>query len=106
MQFNSAAGGNGTYDWTTGRWVYNDNTNYEVIKQKYADAGYELPEIIFWNVNGPAGDLPVTMRDLGTGLVSGYSPSILTSVLKGEVKTPYQLMLDTVDTERYKEIHV
>lgn len=106
MQFNSATGGNGTYDWTTGRWVYNDSTNYEVIEQKYADAGYKLPEIIFWNVNGPAGDLPVTMRDLGTGLVSGYSPSILTSVLKGEVKTPYQLMLDTVDTERYKEIHV
>lgn len=39
------------------------------------------------------------------GLVSGFSPSILKSILKGEIYTPTQLMLDTIDT-RYSDITI
>lgn len=81
-------------------------TNLDVIKEKYKAAGYELPEIVFWNVNGRAGNVPASMTDEKIGLVSGYSPNNLRSILKGIVPNPYQLMLDTVDTERYKDIHV
>ena len=79
-------------------------TNFEVIKAKYAAAGYEMPGIIFWNVNGDAGNVPVTMRDQNVGLVSGYSPSILKSVLQAKVLSPIELMLNTVNTERYSVI--
>lgn len=77
-------------------------TNFELIKSKYKAAGYEVPGIIFWNVNGVAGNVPVTMKDENVGLVSGYSPSILTSVLQAKVLTPIDLMLETVNSERYQ----
>lgn len=79
-------------------------TNFEAIKAKYAAAGYEMPGIIFWNVNGDAGNVPVTMRDQNVGLVSGYSPSILKFVLQAKVLSPMELMLNTVNTERYSII--
>lgn len=87
-------------------WYSNisEPTNFEAIKAKYAATGYEMPGIIFWNVNGDAGNVPVTMRDQNVGLVSGYSPSILKSVLQAKVLSPIELMFNTVNTERYSVI--
>lgn len=82
----------------------NEETNFDKIKEKYSKSGYKMPEIIFWNVNGKLGNVPVTKDEANVGLVSGYSPSLLKSILKGEVLSPIQLMLDTVDTERYNAI--
>jgi len=86
MEFNSACRG---------------GSNLDSIKAKYSDAGYKMPEIVFWNVNGRLGNVPASAKDSGIGLVSGFSPSILKSVLQGEIYSPEQLMLDTVDTARY-----
>ena len=83
-----------------------NKTNLQVIKEKYARSGYTCPEIIFWNVNGREGNMPALKNDRGVGLVSGFSPAILKSVLKGAVYTPQQLMLDTVSVERYAQIKV
>lgn len=82
------------------------STNLEAIEKMYSDNGYELPGIIFWNVNGRKGNFPVTKEDKGTALISGYSPTILKSLLKGIVLTPVTIMLDAVDTERYRDIHI
>ena len=76
-------------------------TNLDVIRAKYSDAGYKMPEIVFWNVNGRLGNVPASINDSGIGLVSGFSPSVLKGILKGEIQSPIQLMLDTVDTARY-----
>ena len=97
MHFDAACG----YDWFNSS---PEPTNLEAIKAKYAATGYEMPGIIFWNVNGDAGNVPVTMRDQNVGLVSGYSPSILKSVLQAKVLSPIELMLNTVNTERYSVI--
>lgn len=83
---------------------YRNKTNLDAIRQKYQEAGYKMPEIIFWNVNGRVGNSPAQVNDQGVGMVSGFSPSILKSILKGQVYGPEQLMMDTVDTERYKLI--
>lgn len=81
-------------------------TNLDAIREKYKASGYKLPQIVFWNVNGRLGNSPASVSDDGIGLVSGFSPAILKSVLKGEIYGPYQLMLDTVATERYSRIEV
>ena len=81
-------------------------TNLDIIREKYQQAGYKMPEIIFWNVNGRIGNSPAQKSDKGIGLVSGFSPSILKSVLKGEIYSPEQLMMDTVNTDRYRLIQV
>jgi hypothetical protein len=94
MEFDEADGG------------YRSKTNLDVIREKYKAAGYVMPQIIFWNVNGRPGNSPAQKSDSGIGLISGFSPSILKTVLKGQVYGPEQLMLDTVDTERYARIKV
>ena len=76
----------------------------DMIREQYDEAGYDMPQIIFWNVNGRVGNIPARCNVEGVGLVSGFSPSILTSILKGVVKTPTELMLETVNTSRYVDI--
>lgn len=79
----------------------NTGTNFEAIQEQYRDAGYHMPSIIFWNVRGVFTDTPITKDDKNVALVSGYSPSILKSVLKGDAITPEGMMHLTVDTPRY-----
>ena len=43
---------------------------------------------------------------MNTALISGFSPSILKSVLNGENLTPYSVMMKTVDSSRYENITV
>ncbi|MCJ1399784.1 hypothetical protein MMC11_002987 [Xylographa trunciseda] len=67
-------------------------TAYERIKRKYAEAGYEVPQLIFWNLSGNAGGYgyheyrvppkPVTSGTEGTMLVSGYSQGMLKMFLE------------------------
>ena len=91
MQFNVADGG------------YRHSTNFEVIERKYAEAGYKMPTLVFWNLNAGYGDdTPVTKEHKNVALVSGFSPAILKSVLAGEEVTPVKIMLDTVMVDRYK----
>lgn len=81
-------------------------TNLDVIRKKYREAGYKMPEIIFWNVNGRIGNSPAHRHDQNIGLVSGFSPSILKAILKGEVASPESLMLEAILDKRYDCIRV
>jgi hypothetical protein len=76
----------------------------EMIRRMYSNAGYNMPEIIFWNVNGQLGNIPTGFDTKGVGLVSGFSPSILKSILQGSIDTPEGLMLRTINSERYEHI--
>lgn len=77
-------------------------TLHQDLKDKYASAGYTLPNVVFWNVNASGSNLPVQKNEAGVALVSGFSPVIFKMVVEG--KTPEQIMLDTVNSERYAQI--
>ena len=79
-------------------------TGGDLIKMRYENSGYKLPGIIFWNVNGRLGNIPASNKDENVGLISGFSPSILTSVLSGEDFNPYSLMLKVLNSDRYNSI--
>lgn len=81
-------------------------TNFDAIKDMYEQAGYELPGIIFWNVNGRLGNVPVKANTPNTALVSGYSPSIIRSILGGDELSPLAVMLKTINVDRYSCIKV
>jgi hypothetical protein len=81
-----------------------DDSALSMIKRMYAEAGYEVPQIVFWNLVGRAYDnTPVKFDKGGTALVSGYSPALLKAVLSMELEdfTPYNVMLKTVMNDRY-----
>jgi hypothetical protein len=77
-------------------------TNFDYIKDLYAHCGYDMPGIVFWNVNGRLGNVPVKANTINTALVSGFSPSIIRSVLGGDDLSPLAVMLKTINNERYK----
>lgn len=76
-------------------------TVYEDIKQKYEAAGYQLPAVIFWNLNAKSGQSPVTIADNGTALVSGFSPSLIGPILTAEAVTPMSIMTTAIGSSRY-----
>ena len=78
-------------------------TNFENAKRRFAAQGYELPQIVFWNVASRNRQQPVTVNDRGVALVSGCSPRIFSMAMEGELD-PYAFMLSVVDTERYAPI--
>lgn len=82
--------------------VRHDDSAMEMIRRKYETAGYQVPGIIFWNVNA-ADNVPVRFDERGTALVSGFSPSVLKAVLGGDMSamTPEGMMLKTVMIDRY-----
>ena len=80
-----------------------DVTNFENAKAKYAAHGYNLPEVVFWNVESRNRNLPVTKNEAGVALVSGCTPRLF-EMVEGDLKNPYELMLETLSAERYEKI--
>ena len=74
-------------------------TNFQEIERKYAESGFQRPNLVFWNVNSYfESTVPVTCDENGTALVSGYSATILKSLSGGKID-PMSIMNATL--ERY-----
>ena len=78
-------------------------TNFEYAKKIFAEAGYQLPRVVFWNVQSRSQQQPVTQNEQGVALVSGCTPRIF-SMLKSGILSPLGYMLDILGTERYAKI--
>lgn len=81
-------------------------SNYENIVEKYKEAGYTVPKIVFWNVNGREGNVPVNAKQKNVALVSGSSPSIVTSIISGKDFSPTGIMLETLEKKKYSVLKV
>ena len=102
MEFDNARGAN-RYNWSTGRYESGSSaeTLMEGIARKWAAAGYQMPHLIFWNVDARQNNIPM----LGNGpisYVSGFSPSIFQTIMTG--KTGYDLMMEKLNSESYAAI--
>ena len=98
------------FDHATGSWwggnssrisTANAETVMEGIARKWAQHGYQLPHMIFWNVQSRQNNIPM----LGQGrvsYVSGFSPSIFETIMTG--KTGYELMMECLNKDRYAMI--
>lgn len=94
MEFNQAKSSG--WGWAS----RSEELNFDALKTQFADAGYEMPQLVFWNIRGRLDNVPVKQGEAGTALVSGCSPSIMTSLLGGELE-PVKIMMKTVGVERY-----
>ena len=79
-------------------------TNYENICEKFEDAGYEVPHIVFWNVNGCSQDFQVKSDAPNVSMISGFSIDILKCVLEGKNPTPLDTMMAALNNPRYDVI--
>lgn len=81
---------------TKGCW----QTDLDDIRRKYKGAGYEVPQIVFWNLR-PSISHPATSEDPGVALLSGFSAGMLKAFLEFRLDrmTPIAQMLASL--ERY-----
>jgi hypothetical protein len=81
-----------------------DESAIEMIARKYHEAGYDLPKVVFWNLNAAYGNAPVKFDKRGVALVSGFSPSIVKPLLSGDLEdfTPESAMMKVIMDDRYK----
>ena len=79
-----------------------DDRAIQMIRRKYNDADYEMPAVVFWNINAHE-NVPVRFDEKGTALVSGFSPSIMKAVLAADMDamTPEAVMKKAVMSDRY-----
>lgn len=105
MQFNPTGGFRGDYSQKVAK------TNYEEAVTKMVSVDLPMPRVIWWQVNGAYGkDVPNKMDDKGVVLISGFDPSIVTTILGGNNKagsvpkeakeiTPWEAMEIALDQE-------
>lgn len=80
----------------------NSETNFETAARKFKAAGYELPHLVFWNVNALQDQAPATKYDSRVTLISGSSQSTFRHAVEG--KTPLESMNEVLNSERYSQI--
>lgn len=78
-------------------------TNFQYAQRIFAQAGYRLPRVVFWNVASRTRHQPVTMNEQGVALVSGCSPRIFDMLSAGDL-SPMGYMLDILHSSRYRKI--
>jgi len=82
---------------------WNDHA-IQMIEREYEEAGYKAPAVVFWNLNSRNGHAPVSYDKKGVALVSGFSPSIMKSILSSADMSSLNAIVvveDAVMIDRY-----
>jgi hypothetical protein len=81
---------------SSGTRTYDTQTPVKQCLSKWKQAGFEVPKVIYWNLDGNAGS-PDTARTNNIGLVSGFSPAILKSIFSAKSFTPIDIMNEAIE---------
>lgn len=78
-------------------------SNFAYAKQLFARHGYQLPDVVFWNVQSRNRQQPVTKNEQGVALVSGCTPKLF-QMVAGGITDPYEAMMEVIGAPRYAPI--
>ena len=79
---------------------------YDKMAHKFKKNGYDIPNIVFWNVDSRHDVFHADSTRKGVQLVSGQSASTFKNLLSCIGMTPVEAMLKTINSERYEPIEV
>lgn len=96
MEFDSAQKSWGSNSFLT-------QTLFSQIERRYRECGYDLPRLIFWNVNSRTQTIPLTQNKMGVALLSGFSQNVLKMAMSSKYD-PYEVLIETLDSPRYDNI--
>lgn len=76
----------------------------EKIRQRWNDAGYVLPRLIWWNIASRTGTVPMQQNpETGMILCSGYSQSQFNMIASNKTD-PYDVIVEALNAPRYAKI--
>ena len=82
-------------------WTFYDN-----MRMRYRQAGYDIPNVIFWNVNSRHDTYHADSKRKGVQLVSGASPAVFKQVMGLVGMTPVEAMYQILNSPRYEAVKV
>lgn len=103
MEFDSASAP-GYWQRKNGEWKEFTPALFETIGQRYREAGYQVPRLIFWNVCGRTDTIPQIENEEGICLLSGFSQNAMKIAANRERKDPYESLLQVLDSPRYDAV--
>lgn len=101
MEFDEGCGFGGGWSSRGSLRGINKNTLFENMARKWKFYGYEMPPLVFWNLDARTENIPA----LGGrySYISGFSPVMIETVLSG--KTGWDLCLEKLLSDRYKNVY-
>ena len=81
-------------------------TFYEKMSQKFREHGYQIPNIIFWNVASRHDVFHADKSRTGVQLVSGQSAAVFRQVMQCVGLNPVEAMEKIINSERYAAITI
>ena len=79
---------------------------YDKMEKKFREAGYIIPNVIFWNVDSRHDVFHADSTKKGVQLASGQSVTVFKQVLQNLGYNPIEAMENTINSERYNCITV
>lgn len=74
---------------------------YKEMKERFNKAGYQIPQVVFWNVDSLKDTFHASNNQEGVLLASGQSASVFKTLTGTLNMTPYQYMESVLNNERY-----
>lgn len=82
------------------------NKLMDELGQKFFNYGYDLPKIIYWNVDSRNDVYHATCEQHNVAMISGQSASIFKTVLKSIDEDAYEMMLNALNDPMYDVVRV
>lgn len=83
------------------RWGGGSLTFTEEMRKRFADAGCEMPKLVYWNVDSRKDTFLASKNDPNAILVSGQSASTFKNLIKGIDLSAFEIMDQTLNDPRY-----
>lgn len=83
-----------------------DWTFYDQMRMKFHEHGYEIPNIVFWNVDSRHDVFHADKSRKGVQLMSGQSTTVFKQLMQTVGLTPVEAMMKVINSDRYEPIRV
>ena len=84
-----------------GNWSF-----YDKMRRMYLENGYEIPNVVFWNVNSRNNIFHADANRKGVQLCSGSSITTFKQLMGSVGLTPVEMMEKVINSERYSRITI
>lgn len=81
-------------------------TFHDKVKEAFRRAGYELPNIIYWNVRNTKAAFQARADEHGVQLASGESINVFRQIVQTLDMNPYDAMMEVLNSERYSCVRI
>ena len=82
-------------------WHGGSLTFTEEMRKRFAEHGYEMPKLVYWNVDSRKDTFLASKNDPDALLMSGQSASTFKNLIKGIDLSSFEIMVQTLNDPRY-----